>query len=554
MLYVNFISSLFTGILCIYVIIQLFTNRHFPNKINQTVKNYWSKFVLLLIFLISIRAYHFGTHPIWYNMDEAMSTYDAYSLLLYGTDHWGNSYPTHMLAWGYTNQSALFTYILVPFIKIFGYNLLASRLPLLILSVLGAVFLSLIARDIFGDRVSLIALFICSVNPWHFVQSRYGIDCNVFPHLFIAGIFFFIHFIKTKKYQFLYIGTLTMALSLYSYMIAVYSVPLFMLMLFIYLITKSNINLRTFILNVLLFVSIASPMIVFVFANLLKIPNNITVGKITIPSLSLSDRTGDILFMSPDIVSQLFNNAISLFKNIFLQVDSWPWDTVEHYGTMYHAMASVIFVGIILLILSFLKKNNESYDFVLLSYLVMAIWIGLITADVTVIRRLNVFYYLGMLLICFFIEFLYKTKELLAKSLVIMFIPLGVLLVFSYHHSYLADLSGPESVTANFPQALAKAKELDASKYYITSNCLGPDSGPIAEIYTLVSYQIDPKFYLTADYHDKYNYVTMESLSIDGTEDAVYVVTIGEKKLFDEYLYDCYDYSLYSVMVPCNLK
>ena len=125
--------------------------------------------------------------------------------------------------------------------------------------------------------------------------------------------------------------------------------------------------------------------------------------------------------------------GLSLFKNIFLQVDSWPWDTVEHYGTMYHAMAPVMFAGIFLLIADFVRGVKKDESFVLLSYLMMTILIGLVTADVTVIRRLNVFYYLGMLLICIFIESLHHYKKILANALILMFVPLGALLVFSYH-------------------------------------------------------------------------------------------------------------------------
>ena len=161
MKYVNFLTSLFTGAVTLYILFLLFSKRIAlsNNEENRFVstKRYSFYFILLLFVQLAIRIYKFGYYPVWYNFDEAMSSYDVYSLMLYGTDHWGNSFPVHMPAWGYTHQSALFTYLLVPFIKFLGYNPIAVRIPTLILSTVGAVCLTLTVRDILGDKMSLIA-------------------------------------------------------------------------------------------------------------------------------------------------------------------------------------------------------------------------------------------------------------------------------------------------------------------------------------------------------------------------------------------------------------
>ncbi|MBO4456665.1 MAG: hypothetical protein J5802_03020 [Butyrivibrio sp.] len=563
MIYVNFITSLITGIIAIYVLFLAFKNR-----LSLTLQEPYKKknefiilFTAIMLGLVVIRLYHFGIQPVWYYIDEAMSSYDAYSLMLYGTDHWGNSLPTHMYAWGYTHQSAFFTYSIVPFMKILGYSMYAIRLPLLILSVIGAAFLALTVRDILGDRMAIVALIVCAFNPWHFVQSRYGIDCNVFPHLFIVGTSFFVHFIKTEKKRFLYIGTLIMAITLYSYMVAVYSVQIFMLMLFLYFLCKKKIDINTFIFNVIVFIVAVLPMIILVMMNLMGVTENIKIGALTIPSLSGSHRMQDVLFLSENIFGQFCLNVSALFQNVFMQVDAWPWDTVEHYGTMFHCMASVMFVGIIILIVSLKKKQNTDYMWILLSYLVMSAWIGIITADVTEIRRLNIFYYLGMILICLTINSL-AGKRKIYLGMIVMILPLGMLLLYSYHHSYLDDLGNSMSITGTLPNALAKAKEFDADKYYITDDVYGPDTAAVSEIITLVAHRVDPQYFNgTKDYEydekensipyrDKYIYTSADKFEINANENAVYVVNHEDAKLFDHALFEEYEYGIFSVIVP----
>ena len=562
MVYVNFLTCLITGLIAIYFVFLICKKRLALTEQEPFKKKneFGILFILALLFLVAIRLYHFGTQPVWYYVDEAMSSYDAYSLMLYGTDHWGFSFPVHMYAWGWSQQSAIFTYMIVPFMKLVGYNMFATRLPLLLLSVVGAVFLALIVRDVLGDKMAIVALIICAFNPWHYVQSRYGIDCNVLPHVLIAGIFFLIHFIKTKKKRYLYIGTILMGLTFYSYMIAVYSIPILMIMVFIYFLRNKQISIKTFILNVITFLVVTFPIIILSVMMVTDAEHNIKLGIFTIPALRESERPQDILFMSGNILNQFCINVVALFKTIFLQAEKWPWDTIVHYGTMYKCMASMLFVGIIVLIFSFKKKYQKDYAWILLSYLVITVWVGVITADVTEIRRLNLFYYLGMILICYTIH-AFSDKKVIYYGLIAMFFPLGMLMLYSYHHTYLETFVGPMSFSTSFPQALEKAAEFDADKYYINDDVLGPETGTVSEVYTLVAQKIDPQYrYGYKDYQydndtermpykEKYNYISVDEMKIDPNENAVYVVTEGEAEEFDSELFDVYSYGLYSVVV-----
>ena len=87
-------------------------------------------------------------------------------------------------------MSALLSYLMVPFVKIFGLSRTAVRLPILIASVLGSIAVYGTVKKVSDVKTGLAALLILAVNPWHFMQSRWALDCNLFPHMFVLGLFF----------------------------------------------------------------------------------------------------------------------------------------------------------------------------------------------------------------------------------------------------------------------------------------------------------------------------------------------------------------------------
>src|SRR5690348_12129027 len=100
--------------------------------------NYHSQFTmkrffthpLLYIFLLGVflRFYDLGSIPAGFFRDEAAKGYNAYCLLETGKDVDGNSWPmfTRELT---TFNTAVYSYLTIPFIAIFGLNEFAVRFP-----------------------------------------------------------------------------------------------------------------------------------------------------------------------------------------------------------------------------------------------------------------------------------------------------------------------------------------------------------------------------------------------------------------------------------------
>ena len=136
---------------------------------------------------VFIRIYKFGSVPGGMNQDGAMAAVDAKALADYATDRFGMWLPVHLTAWGYGQMSALLSYLMVPFIKIGGLSVFTARLPQLLASLAGLVCLYLFIRDAFGKIPALIAAAFAAINPWHILQSRWALDCNLYPQFFMMG-------------------------------------------------------------------------------------------------------------------------------------------------------------------------------------------------------------------------------------------------------------------------------------------------------------------------------------------------------------------------------
>lgn len=95
-------------------------------------------------------------------------------------------------------MSVLLSYLTVPFIWLMGLTKTVIRLPMVLASLAGIGAVWGIVKRTFGEKTGLAALLLLAINPWHFMQSRWALDCNLFPHMFVLGVCFLMAGIKRK--------------------------------------------------------------------------------------------------------------------------------------------------------------------------------------------------------------------------------------------------------------------------------------------------------------------------------------------------------------------
>ena len=212
---------------------------------NESIKRNYNKilFVIIIIIGIVIRVYNFPEGMKEINIDEIIAAMNAKEIAETGKDLLGLSYPIYLKGLG--GQSVFSLYLMTICIKIFGYTLFSIRLPALIISIIAMfVFYDLIKKISKNKNVALLGLSLLAISPWHILQSMWSWDCNMFPHfLLIAMDILYTGILKNKKIV-VYISMIFFAITLYCYGIAIYFVPVFLLIFSIYLIKIKKINIK----------------------------------------------------------------------------------------------------------------------------------------------------------------------------------------------------------------------------------------------------------------------------------------------------------------------
>jgi 4-amino-4-deoxy-L-arabinose transferase-like glycosyltransferase len=144
----------------------------------------WGTFALGAV----LRLVALGQVPGGLNSDEASSGVEALSILQTGADLWGNRLPVWFAAWG-SGMNALYTYLAVPVIWLFGLNTVTLRAVGAVLGVLTLPVAYEAAKLHFDRRTALIATLLLAVLPWHVMASRWALDSNLAPLFFTLGLY-----------------------------------------------------------------------------------------------------------------------------------------------------------------------------------------------------------------------------------------------------------------------------------------------------------------------------------------------------------------------------
>ena len=438
----------------------------------------------LSLLLSCLRLYGFGAIPGGMNQDGAMAAVDALALADHGTDRFGTWLPAHFTAWGYGQMSVLLSYCMVPFIKLFGLSVLTARLPLLLWSLGGMAAAYAFLRFWRGERAALLGLLFLALDPWHFMQSRWALDCNLFPHLFLIGLALLAY--SRQHGWALWLSMLPFALCMYSYGVSFVMVPLFLLLAVIAL----RVPLRRVLLCVLLYLGLSWPIYGTMLINALGW-ESLSLPFVTLPYFPGSVRSGDILFFSENIGAQLAENLKALWRVGFLQKPDLIWNAIDGFGTVYLCSAPLLLYGLGLTLRDAVREKSSEARLLLL-YWLCSLVLGLCINNVNV-NRLNILFYAHILLIVRGMDGLLAFRRETAAALLGCY-GLCAALFFGQYFTSWADRM--ESVFfADFLDAVTYAGEQDSERYYITPDSQFTGSANVSEILTMFAHRIDALYY-----------------------------------------------------------
>lgn len=501
-------------------------------------KFYIVSLMLIVLVAVLIRTWQFGTIPGGMNQDGAMAAVDAKALAEYGTDRFGMRYPVHLTAWGYGQMSALMSYLMAPCIKLLGLSVFSARLPMLLVSLAALGMLALFAREAGGKPLLLIVFFFAAINPWHILQSRWALDCNLFPH-FLLGGFTLLTLSVSRNRHWLTASMILFALSMYCYGISIYTVPVLLLFSCILLLRRKLITLRQALAAAAVYILFAWPFIACMMINTFRL-KTIETPLFTIPFFPYSMRSSDILFFSDKPLQQLLLNGKSLFRIIFQVYNGYVFNEVRGFGTLYVFSVPFMLTGCIL---CFFRFRNNTVCALTVIWFLTAVYAGLVTANVN-INRINILFYplilfTGIGALAFLRLFRKAAVQNTAASLLTLtYLTAFGLFSFTYFTSYAVLLE--DSFMADFGKAVTALRNSDAEKIYVSADAQYKGYSHVSEILTLFYMDIDAHTYQSQAFQERFSFRIPDIP--DPAENAAYVLAKDDLPKFDSGLFRISNY------------
>ena len=347
------------------------------------------KIWLLIIFILAaiLRLYSLNLVPPSPSLDEVSIGYNAYSILHTGRDEYGSPLPLLLRAYD-DWRPALYVYLVVPFIALFGLDVLSVRLPSVILSllsvfatyfltleVLGIGKLHVLRKELNKERIALLSCFLLAISPWHIYISRLGHEVNLGLFTIIAGIYFFLRFTREKKTPLFVFSVIFFVLSLYSYQSQKLIVPTIVILGSI-IFWKQLILLKRS-----LFIGIAIGLVVLIPFLIISIsPNALIRLRGTNAFSASSDRYAKSAVkileakQRGDLIGEIINNrrvvSLTIFSENYLSHFNPNWLTknegneqhkVPNLGLLYPFEFVFMITGLILLLRSDITLQNKTF-------------------------------------------------------------------------------------------------------------------------------------------------------------------------------------------------
>lgn len=224
---------------------------------------------ILLFFVLALglglRIYKLDSVPSGFFADEASIGYNAYSVLNAGKDEFGVSFPIFFQSFG-DYRPPLAIYSTIPFVKIFGLNEFATRLPSVLYGLITIIAMYFIGKEINPDKSSsfgLLTAFVTAVMPWLIHYNRTGFEYSTYATFFTITIFLLLK--TTHNKSFIISSFIVAALTLYTYQPARLLIPL-LLLGFLFIHRKMYLfHRRNSIAGLFVFFILSIPLILIFF-------------------------------------------------------------------------------------------------------------------------------------------------------------------------------------------------------------------------------------------------------------------------------------------------
>ena len=381
--------------------------------INNKEKTENTKYRIMLLFAfilhIGVFIYFMVKKPI--NIDEAMTVLNANSLAKSGTDILGEKLPIYFDTWLHGGQSPFATYLVAIMIKLFGYSLFVTRVPMFVFSMLGLIAFYKFLKEVIPENETLINITFClaCISPWHLYSSAFTLDCNFLPHIAMFGMYFLAKGINSKKSKYFVFSMLFFGLGFYCYILSAIIIPVLLAVLFLILLIKKKVSFKNTIISVITIFIVAIP---FILQGLVQfgIIENLNFLGFSISKMPYYSRGSELKLNN--ILENLGEGIISL---LFTDIYSFNAKGVNSFNFANSFGSVALLAGVITLILNKIRKRNDFGIFlkaVIISTLVSSATVCSLTFYATALYRYNIYNYIFIIISAYGI---YSVSKLFKK-------------------------------------------------------------------------------------------------------------------------------------------
>ena len=381
------------------------------SKIKSSTQSGAYKIMLLFAFILHIGVFTYFMINTPIHTDEVMTVLNANSLAKSGTDILGEKLPIYFDTWLYGGQSPFATYLVAIMIKLFGYSLYVTRVPMFVFSMLGLIAFYKFLKEVIPENETLINIAFClaCISPWHLYTSAFTLDCNFLPHIAMFGMYFLAKGINSTKSRYFVFSMLFFGLGFYCYILSAIIIPVLLAVLFLTLLIKKKVSFKNTIISVITIFIVAIP---FILQGLVQfgIIENLNFLGFSISKMPYYSRGSELKLNN--ILENLGEGIISL---LFTDIYSFNAKGVNSFNFANSFGSVALLAGVITLILNKIRKRNDFGIFlkaVIISTLVSSATVCSLTFYATALYRYNIYNYIFIIISAYGI---YSVSKLFKK-------------------------------------------------------------------------------------------------------------------------------------------
>lgn len=343
------------------------------------------KMRLLIIVIIGflLRVVALGNVPTNLYSDEAAFGYNAYLLLTSRHDEFGRFWPMALESFG-DWKPPMQAWLAIPFIKIFGLNESAVRLPSALLGTATIVVVYFLSNELFQKKlfvdswrlpVGEIASMLLAISPWHIQMSRMAMLVSIEVFFVSLGVLGLLKGLSNGRWW--VVSAASFAGAMYSYYGSRITVPLILFSFLIIFRREILLRFRSVIVSTLVGIAFLSPLLFAATRNPL-----VLTGRARTTSIFFNDNVrlqlwdahtkAGLQHITP-IVSRFFDNKPYYYTKdiiqryfshfspsfLFFRGDRQAPFTIPGLGVLYLVEAPLFLVGLLVVRRQLIERSKR---------------------------------------------------------------------------------------------------------------------------------------------------------------------------------------------------